>query len=58
MIRIWSLLVLVIDVLAIIDVLQSSKEIEKKLLWIAIIVLLPFFGAVAWYLVSRRIINL
>jgi len=56
--RIGSILILVIDVLAILDVLKSNKEIEKKILWIAVIILLPLLGAIVWYLVSRRIINL
>lgn len=58
MLRIGPLLVLVIDILAILDVIKSNKEVEKKVLWIAIIILLPLFGAIAWYLVSRKIIDL
>lgn len=56
--RIWGILVLVIDVLAILDVLKSNREIEKKILWIVVILLLPLLGALAWYGVSRKIINL
>ena len=58
MARVWSILVLVIDVLAILEVLKSDREIEKKILWIAVILLLPVLGALAWYGVSRKIINL
>jgi hypothetical protein len=56
--RVWGILVLVIDVLAILDVLKSNREIEKKILWIVVILLLPLLGAIAWYGVSRKIINL
>lgn len=56
--RIWAILVIVIDVLAVLDVLKSPREIEKKILWIAVIILVPLFGAVMWYIVSRRIIRL
>lgn len=55
--RIWGILVIVIDVLAILDVLKSERELEKKILWIAVIILVPLFGAVVWYSVSRKIIN-
>jgi hypothetical protein len=55
--RIWGILVIVIDVLAILDVLKSDREMEKKILWIAVIVLVPLFGALIWYVVSRKIIN-
>jgi hypothetical protein len=56
--RVWGILVLVIDVLAILDILKSNREIEKKILWIVVILLLPLLGALAWYGVSRKIINL
>jgi len=55
--RIWGILVIVIDVLAVLDVLKSDREMEKKILWIAVIVLVPLFGALIWYVVSRKIIN-
>lgn len=55
--RIWGILVIVIDVLAVLDVLKSDRELEKKILWIAVIVLVPLFGALIWYVVSRKIIN-
>ena len=56
--RICAIFVLVVDVLAVLDVLKSPREIEKKILWIAIIILVPLFGAVMWYIVSPRIIKL
>ena len=56
--RIGFILVLVIDVLAILDVWKRESSNEKKLLWTVIILLLPLLGPIAWYVVSRRIINL
>lgn len=58
MARIWFILVVVIDVLAILDVWKSAGSTERKILWIVIILLLPIAGPLAWYLVSRKIINL
>ncbi|HEU5292232.1 MAG TPA: PLDc N-terminal domain-containing protein [Cyclobacteriaceae bacterium] len=58
MARIWFILVIVIDVLAILDVLKTESSNEKKLLWIVVILLLPVAGPLAWYLISRRIINI
>lgn len=57
MFRIGPLLVLMIDVFAVLDNLRSNKEMEKKILWIAIVILVPLFGAIAWYLFSRKIIG-
>jgi len=58
MARIWFIIVLVIDVLAILDVWKREFRNEKRLLWTAIILLLPVAGPLAWYLISRGIIKL
>ena len=58
MIRIWFVLVLVLDVVAILDVWQRESNNEKRLLWTVIILLLPLAGPIAWYLISRKIIKL
>jgi Phospholipase_D-nuclease N-terminal len=58
MIRIWGLLILIIYVIAIVDVWQREHNLEKRLLWTVVILVFPFIGALAWYLVSRKIINL
>jgi Phospholipase_D-nuclease N-terminal len=55
--RIGALLIFVLDIMAIWDVLQSNRETEKKVLWILAIILLPILGPLAWYVVSRKIIN-
>ncbi|MFN3841434.1 MAG: PLD nuclease N-terminal domain-containing protein [Cyclobacteriaceae bacterium] len=56
--RLLYIFIIIIDVLAIIDVWQRESSMEKRLLWIVIILVLPLLGPVAWYLVSRKIINL
>lgn len=56
--RIIYILTVVVAVLAILDVLRTPIETEKKILWIIIILILPVLGAIAWYLVSRKIINI
>lgn len=56
--RIWVLLIFVIDVLAILDVWKREYSMEKRLLWTIVIILLPLIGPIAWYMVSRKIINL
>ncbi|HRJ31798.1 MAG TPA: PLD nuclease N-terminal domain-containing protein [Cyclobacteriaceae bacterium] len=56
--RLWVLLIFVIDVLAILDVWKREYSMEKRLLWTVVIILLPLVGPVAWYLISRKIINI
>jgi len=51
---IFGLIVLVLDILAIIQIVQGKGDTEKKILWCAIILLLPVIGLVFWYLVGRK----
>ena len=58
MARVWFIIVIVIDVLAILDVWKREANTEKKLLWTVVILLLPVLGPLAWYAISRKIINI
>jgi hypothetical protein len=51
---VWGLLVLVGDIWAIINILQSSVSNEKKLIWIIAVVLLPLLGLILWYFLGPR----
>ena len=50
----WGVLVLVGDIWAIINILQSSVSNEKKLLWIIVVVLLPLLGLILWFFLGPR----
>jgi len=52
--RIISLAILVIDIVVILDVLKSSKDMEKKILWILAILFLPVLGIILYYLIGRK----
>jgi hypothetical protein len=56
--RIGVILVFILDVLAIIDVWQKESNLEKRLLWTVVILLLPIIGPLAWFIISRKIINI
>jgi len=58
MARLLTIIIFIIDVLAIIDVWKRESNTEKRILWTIVIILLPIIGPLAWYLVSRKIINL
>ena len=51
---ILGLVVLVLDIIAIIDVLKSSMATEKKILWIILILVLPFVGMVLYFLIGKK----
>jgi len=50
----WGLLILVGDIWAIINILQSSASTEKKLLWVIVVVLLPLVGLILWFFLGPR----
>jgi hypothetical protein len=51
---IFGLLVLIGDIWAIINILQSSTSNEKKALWIVLVVVLPLLGLILWFFLGPR----
>ena len=49
-----GLLVLIGDIWAIINIVQSSASNEQKLIWIVAVVLLPVLGLILWYFLGPR----
>ncbi len=49
-----GLLVLIADIWAILNVVQSASTTGKKLLWVLLILLLPLLGVVIWYFAGPR----
>ena len=43
-------LIVLADLWAIIRTLRSDADVQKKLQWLAIVILLPFVGMVLWIL--------
>ena len=46
---IGGLIVLVLDIYAIVMILQSSAKTVEKLIWSLVVFLLPLIGLVIWY---------
>jgi succinate dehydrogenase/fumarate reductase cytochrome b subunit len=49
-----GLLILIGDIWAIINILQSSASNEKKILWVVVVALLPLIGLILWYFMGPR----
>ena len=49
-----SLVILVLDILAIVDAVRSSLSSGKKALWIILILILPVIGLILYYLVGKK----
>jgi hypothetical protein len=51
---IFGLLILIADIWAIVNVVQSGASTGSKVLWIVVIVLLPVVGLILWLLLGPR----
>ncbi|NQD92952.1 hypothetical protein HP532_09855 [Pseudomonas sp. CrR25] len=49
-----GLVILVLDIWAIVNVVQSSIDTGKKVLWVLLILLLPVIGLIIWALAGPR----
>ncbi|KJJ83356.1 membrane protein [Candidatus Omnitrophus magneticus] len=49
-----GLVVLVLDIIAIIDVVKSSFENSKKILWVLLIVFLPLIGMILYFVIGKK----
>ncbi|MBN1794801.1 MAG: PLDc_N domain-containing protein [Candidatus Omnitrophica bacterium] len=49
-----GLVILVLDIIAIVDAVKSSMDTGKKVLWIAVILLVPIIGLILYFLVGKK----
>ena len=45
----WGLLVLIADIWAFVNILQSTADTAKKVLWMVVVIVLPVLGFILWY---------
>lgn len=48
-----KLIILILDIVAIYDCLKSPVSTSKKLLWIVVILLLPFIGMILYFWIGK-----
>lgn len=49
-----GLVVLILDIIAIVDIVKSSVDTGKKALWIILVLILPLVGMIAYFLVGKK----
>ncbi len=49
-----GLLILIADVYAILQIVQSGASNGKKVLWIVLVLLLPLLGLILWFLFGPK----
>ncbi len=50
----WGLLVLIADVWAIVNVMQSGSSTGRKVLWTVLVIVLPVLGFILWLLLGPK----
>jgi hypothetical protein len=48
-----GVLIFVLDIIAIVSLLGGSSSIERKLIWVVVILLLPLLGMLLYFLLGR-----
>jgi hypothetical protein len=51
---VWGLIVLIADVWAIVNIIQSRATTGMKVLWIVIVAVLPVLGVILWYFMGPK----
>ena len=54
MARLLYLIVVIIDVIVIVDIIRSNKDMEKKVLWIIAVIFLPILGPILYYVIGKK----
>ena len=49
MFRLLGVLVFVLDIIAIVSILKSSTDGATKILWMLLVILLPFIGMILYF---------
>ena len=49
-----SAIVVILDVLALVELVKSNRSTQDKVLWAALIILFPFLGCIGYYFFGRK----
>jgi hypothetical protein len=50
----WGILVLIADVWAIVNILQSGADTLKKVVWTVLVIVLPVLGFILWFFLGPK----
>jgi hypothetical protein len=50
----WGVLVLIADIWAIVNIMQSGADTAKKVLWTVVVILLPVLGFILWFFLGPK----
>jgi hypothetical protein len=50
----WGLLILIADVWAVVNIIQSQADTTRKVMWTVLVVVLPVLGFIFWFFLGPR----
>ncbi|HEV2614558.1 MAG TPA: PLD nuclease N-terminal domain-containing protein [Gammaproteobacteria bacterium] len=50
----WGLIILLLDLWAIISVINSTHVVANKVFWVLLILILPIAGFIIWFLLGPK----
>ena len=50
----WGVIVLIADVWALVNILQSGADTGTKVLWVVLVFFLPVVGFILWYFIGPK----
>ena len=54
MYSLWGIVVLIADIWAIVNILQSAADTAKKVVWAVVVIVLPVLGFILWFFLCPR----
>lgn len=51
---ILSIVIFILDIIAIVEIVKSKADSGKKILWALLVILLPVVGLVLYYLIGKK----
>ena len=53
-----GVIIVVLQIIAIVDVINSSMDNTRKIIWALVIIFIPLLGVIAYFLVTRNYLKL
>jgi hypothetical protein len=50
-----GLVVLVLDIVALVDIVKSSMDTTRKVLWALAVILFPLLGMILYFILGKRV---
>lgn len=51
---IFGLIILILDIIAILDIVKSGMDSVKKLIWVLVVLFLPVIGMILWFVIGKK----